>query len=349
MSDKSEQPTSKKLRDAREKGQVASSKDVSSTALLLGLFAYLKFAWDDLYQRCQNLIVLPADFYGEPFDEAYPAVLQAVLLEIVWMTVPALAVVIVFGVAANFFQTGALLVFEPVKPDLKKINPFEKAKQIVSIKNLVEFLKSCFKVCFLGYLLYIVMRDAIPARHEIPHGGLAAVESVLYQVLYEVAKYTALVYGLIAAVDLWFQRRQHVKGLMMSKDEVKREYKEMEGDPHIKSKRKHLHQEMVMSDSTERVKKATVLVTNPTHKAIAIFYEAGETKLPMITAMGEGYLAERMIKTAQEEGIPIMQNVPLATDLFEHGQIEQYIPTELITPIAEVLRWVQQLKASGQL
>jgi type III secretion protein U len=349
MSDKSEQPTSKKLRDAREKGQVASSKDVSSTALLLGLFAYLKFAWDDLYQRCQNLIVLPADFYGEPFDEAYPAVLQAVLLEIVWMTVPALAVVIVFGVAANFFQTGALLVFEPVKPDLKKINPFEKAKQIVSIKNLVEFLKSCFKVCFLGYLLYIVMRDAIPALLEIPHGGLAAVESVLYQVLYEVAKYTALVYGLIAAVDLWFQRRQHVKGLMMSKDEVKREYKEMEGDPHIKSKRKHLHQEMVMSDSTERVKKATVLVTNPTHKAIAIFYEAGETKLPMITAMGEGYLAERMIKTAQEEGIPIMQNVPLATDLFEHGQIEQYIPTELITPIAEVLRWVQQLKASGQL
>jgi type III secretion protein U len=349
MSDKSEQPTSKKLRDAREKGQVASSKDVSSTALLLGLFAYLKFAWDDLYQRCQNLIVLPADFYGEPFDEAYPAVLQAVLLEIVWMTVPALAVVIVFGVAANFFQTGALLVYEPVKPDLKKINPFEKAKQIVSIKNLVEFLKSCFKVCFLGYLLYIVMRDAIPALLEIPHGGLAAVESVLYQVLYEVAKYTALVYGLIAAVDLWFQRRQHVKGLMMSKDEVKREYKEMEGDPHIKSKRKHLHQEMVMSDSTERVKKATVLVTNPTHKAIAIFYEAGETKLPMITAMGEGYLAERMIKTAQEEGIPIMQNVPLATDLFEHGQIEQYIPTELITPIAEVLRWVQQLKASGQL
>jgi type III secretion protein U len=349
MSDKSEQPTSKKLRDAREKGQVASSKDVSSTALLLGLFAYLKFAWDDLYQRCQNLIVLPADFYGEPFDEAYPAVLQAVLLEIVWMTVPALAVVIVFGVAANFFQTGALLVFEPVKPDLKKINPFEKAKQIVSIKNLVEFLKSCFKVCFLGYLLYIVMRDATPALLEIPHGGLAAVESVLYQVLYEVAKYTALVYGLIAAVDLWFQRRQHVKGLMMSKDEVKREYKEMEGDPHIKSKRKHLHQEMVMSDSTERVKKATVLVTNPTHKAIAIFYEAGETKLPMITAMGEGYLAERMIKTAQEEGIPIMQNVPLATDLFEHGQIEQYIPTELITPIAEVLRWVQQLKASGQL
>ncbi len=349
MSDKTEQPTSKKLRDAREKGQVASSKDVNSTVLLLALFAYIKFAWDDVYQRCQNLIVLPAAFYGEPFEEAYPVVLQAVLLEIAWMTIPVLAVIIVFGVAANFFQTGALLVFEPVKPDLKKINPFEKAKQIVSIKNLVEFLKNCFKICFLGYLLYVVMRDAIPALLDIPHGGLAGVETVLYAVLYEVAKYMALVYGLIAVADLWFQRRQHVKGLMMSKDEVKREYKEMEGDPHIKSKRKHLHQEMAMGDSTERVKKATVLVTNPTHKAIAIYYEAGETKLPMITAMGEGYLAERMIKTAQEEGIPIMQNVPLATDLFEHGQIEQYIPTELITPIAEVLRWVQQLKASGQL
>src|SRR5690606_22210645 len=134
---------------------------------------------------------------------------------------------------------------------------------------------------------------------------------------------TILVYGLIAAADLWFQRRQHIKGLMMTKDEVKREYKEMEGDPHIKSKRKHLHQEMVMNDAGERVKKATVLVTNPTHKAIAIYYEPGETKLPMITAMGEGYLAEQMIKIAQQEGIPIMQNIPLAHDLFEHGQIEQ--------------------------
>jgi type III secretion protein U len=349
MSDKTEQPTSKKLRDAREKGQVANSKDVSSTALLLAIFAYIKFAWDDLYQRCQNLIVLPASFYNAPFEDAYPAVMHAVMMEIIWMTIPVLAIVMVVGVAANFFQTGAMLVFEPVKPDLKKINPAEKVKQIVSIKNLVEFLKSCFKICFLGYLLYIVMRDSIPALLEIPYGGLGIIETVTCQLLYEVAKYTAFVYGLMAAVDFWFQRRQHTKGLMMSKDEIKQEYKEMEGDPHIKSKRKHLHQEMVMSDSTERVKKATVLVTNPTHKAIAIYYEQGETKLPMITAMGEGYLAEQMIKAAQDAGVPIMQNIPLAHDLFDHGQIEQYIPAELITPIAEVLKWVQQLKASGQL
>lgn len=348
MSDKTEQPTSKKLRDARQKGQVANSKDVGSTVLLLAIFAYIKFAWNDVYQRMQDLITLPAKFYDAPFEDAFPAVLQGVLLEIVWLSLPILGVVIVAGVGANYFQTGALFVFEPLKPDLKKINPFDKAKQIFSVKNLVEFLKSCFKVCFLGYLLYIVIRDAIPALLDLPHGGLSTIEPLLCALLYEVAKYTILVYGLIAAVDFWFQRRQHVKGLMMTKDEVKREYKEMEGDPHIKSKRKHLHQEMVMSDATERVRKATVLVTNPTHKAIAIFYEPGETKLPMITAMGEGYLAEQMIKVAQQEGVPIMQNVPLAHDLFDHGQIEQYIPAELITPIAEVLRWVQQLKASGQ-
>lgn len=349
MSEKTEQPTSKKLRDARQKGQVANSRDLSSTAVLLGLFAYLAFAWDDLYLRCQRLIELPAQFYGEPFDEAYPAVLQAVLLEILWMTLPSLAVVAVCAIGANFFQVGGLLVFEPVKPDLKKINPFEKAKQIFSIKNLVEFLKSCLKVCFLGFLLYRVIRDALPALIEIPYGGLAAIEPLTRSLVYEVAKYTALAYILLAAFDTWFQRRQHTKGLMMSKDEVKREYKEMEGDPHIKSKRKHLHQEMAMNDSAQRVRKATVLVTNPTHKAIAIYYQAGETKLPMITAMGEGYLAERMIQVAREAGIPIMQNVPLAADLLAHGQVEQFIPAELITPIAEVLRWVQQLKASGQL
>ena len=136
---------------------------------------------------------------------------------------------------------------------------------------------------------------------------------------------------------------------MMTKDEVKREYKEMEGDPMIKGKRKQLHQEMVMSDSVEKTKKSTVLVTNPTHRAIAIYYEKDKTKLPMIVAKGEGYLAERMIKAAQEAGIPIMRNVPLAHDLFDHGNIEQYIPVELIEPVAEVLRWVQQLQHEREL
>ena len=179
---------------------------------------------------------------------------------------------------------------------------------------------------------------------QIPYAGLEGVLQLLEEVLWEVAKYTVLAYVVIAFADFIFQRWQHTKQLMMTKDEVKREFKEMEGDPMIKNKRKQLHQEMVMTNTAEKVRKSSVLVTNPTHRAVAIYYEEGETKLPTITAKGEGILAKRMVEIAQEEGIPIMQNVPLAHDLFDNAEVEQYIPTELIEPIAEVLRWVRQLQ-----
>jgi type III secretion protein U len=152
---------------------------------------------------------------------------------------------------------------------------------------------------------------------------------------------------IIAAFDYFLQYRQHMNGLMMSKDEIKREYKEMEGDPHIKSKRKQFHQELLMEDTSGRVRKSSVLVTNPTHIAIAILYDAEETPLPMVLAKGEGYLAERMIAIAKEEGIPIMQNVPLARSLHAEAPVDQYIPSSLIEPIAEVLRWVQSLQENN--
>jgi hypothetical protein len=151
-------------------------------------------------------------------------------------------------------------------------------------------------------LLYIVTRDAIAVLVQTPTGGLDAVNLVLDQVMYRVAIFTVFAYAAISAADFAFQKWQHTKGLMMTKDEVKREYKEMEGDPHIKSKRKQLAQELIMNDSTANVRKATVLITNPTHKAIAVYYKQGETKLPIVTAKGEGYLAQRMIEVAKEEG-----------------------------------------------
>ena len=130
----------------------------------------------------------------------------------------------------------------------------------------------------------------------------------------------------------------------MSKDEVKREYKEMEGDPHIKSKRKQLHHQLVMGGIEQQVKKATVVVTNPTHVAVALYYEPGKTPLPVIKAKGENLIAQRIKEIARREGIPIMENVPLARGLLAQGEVDQYIPSELIGAVAEVLRWVQSLE-----
>lgn len=343
MSDKTEQPTSKKLREAREKGQVAQSRDVTSTALLIAMFVWIMIASGGLIEQLKALLVLPGTLHGAPFSEGLRTMIAATVEVLRAATVPMLGVVLIFGTAAGFLQVGPLIAFESVKPDLKKLNPVDKLKQMFSMKNLIEFVKSVLKVTFLSVLLYIVIRNSLAVLVEAPYGGLTAVQVVLDGVLYKVAMYTMFAYLAIAAADFGFQRWRHTKDLMMSKDEVKREYKEMEGDPHIKSKRKHLHQEMIMHDSVANTRKATVLITNPTHKAVAVYYKQGETKLPIVTAKGEGFVAQRMIEAAKEEGVPIMQNVPLAHDLFEQGQLEHYIPSELIEPIAEVLRWVQQL------
>ncbi|MEM0925161.1 MAG: type III secretion system export apparatus subunit SctU [Planctomycetota bacterium] len=342
--EKTEQPTPKKLRDARNKGQVAQSKDVSSTAMLIILFAYFAIAWNWMFQRSMRLMTAPALFYQLPFDEALPQMLGMFVTELLWICGPFLALVIVFGIAVNYLQIGPLFVFEPLKPELKKINPLDKAKQMFSMKNLIEFIKSVIKVVFLGVLIYLLLRDALPSLMLVPHSGLEGAIQMLGELMFLLALFTVFAYVVIAGADFGFQKWQHTKQLKMSKDEVKREYKEMEGDPTIKGKRKQLHQEMAMSESVERVKKSSVLITNPTHRAIAIYYKEGETKLPTILAKAEGAVAQRMIKMAKQEGIPIMRNIPLATDLFFNGDVEQYIPIELIEPVAEVLRWVRQLE-----
>lgn len=131
---------------------------------------------------------------------------------------------------------------------------------------------------------------------------------------------------------------------MMSKEDIKQEYKESEGDPEVKSKRKQLAQEIAMSDARAQVKKSSVLVTNPTRLAIALRYEEGETDLPVIMVKGRGAIAQHMIKVAQEEGIPVMRNVPLAHDLYNYGQLMEYIPSELVEPVAEVLAWARDIK-----
>jgi type III secretion protein U len=143
--------------------------------------------------------------------------------------------------------------------------------------------------------------------------------------------------------DFIWQRMQYRKQLMMSKDEVKQEYKQMEGDPHIKHHRRHLHQELLQSGAVEKSRTASVLVTNPTHLAIALHYDKDETPLPVVLAMGEGALAERMIAAAREAGVPVLQNIPLAHALFDTAHVDQYIPSDLIEPVAQVLRLVRDL------
>lgn len=342
MSEKTEQPTPKKLRDARQKGQVAKSQDVTSAVLTVTCFVLISILWMPYVEELKSLILLPSHFYEVPFREAFPQVLQAIVIKIILLSLPIFAAVIVVGIAANVAQSGPMLVFEPVKPELKKLNPMEKAKQIFSMKNIIEFIKSALKVLIIGVLIYIITKQSLDPLTRLPYAGENGVLLALKPMLSHLAINISLVYVAISAFDWFFQKFQHIKQLKMSKDEVKREYKESEGSPEIKSKRKQLHQEMINSNTVENTRKASVVVTNPTHLAIAIHYKEEENQMPRILAKGEDHVARRMVEAAKQEGIPVMQHIPLARALYEEVDVGRFVPADLIEPMAEVLRWLKE-------
>ena len=341
MNEKTEDPTPKKLRDARNKGQVAKSKDFTQTVLLIALIGYFIGNGANILEDMMALMVLPAEMYGHPVASMIAPISTEILNRSIGIITPPILIALILGVFAEMIQTGVLFAFEALKPSGKKLNIGANAKNIFSAKNMVEFLKNLLKVGFLSILIYLVVYGAIGDLMMVPPSGLSGVTAILAQTVTQVMIYTAAAYLIVGFFDIAYQRFQHKNQLKMTKDEVKREYKESEGDPHIKGKRKQLHQEMMQNSTIERTRKAKVLVTNPTHIAIALYYEAGETPLPVVISAGEGAVAKRMMEVAEEEGIPIMRNVPLARSLYETATVDQFIPGDLIEPVAEILRWLE--------
>lgn len=346
--EKTEKPTPKRLRDARKKGQVAKSREISSTANVIGIFVFFWIFSDHFLATCKSMILAASQAISQPFAQAFPSLMGQLTVAMVRFLLPLFLLVIVAGIASNYFQIGFLMAFESIKPDLKKINPVNAIKRIFSKKNLIEFVKSIIKITFLGITVYFLLSGFLSPMMQVPQGEVINVLQLLGTMLKKLVIYTSMAFIIIAAADYFFQKSQHMKELMMTKEEVKQEYKEMEGDPQIKSKRRQLHQELLRNNMLENVRKSTVVITNPTHLAVALYYEKGKTPLPKVTAKGENLLAKRIVEIAKEEGIPIMSDVPLARALYEEGALNDYIPSDLIEPVAEVLKWVIQLKQSGQ-
>lgn len=343
MSEKTEQPTSKRLRDSRQKGDVAYSKDFTQTFLILAIFGYLLGSASHMVEIMGQMILLPSTVLKMGFNEAANTLVQELLKEAAWLTLPFIGIVLGAGIFADALQVGVLFAFEKLKPSAKKLDVLSNLKNIFSKKNLMEFLKSVLKIAFLSILITLLIRDALPIMTSIPQAGLPGLGQVMGALLKTMLIHIGLAYGAIALADFAWQRYTYRKGLMMSKDEVKQEYKEMEGDPHIKHQRKQLHHEMAQQGAVDSARQATVVVTNPTHLAVALRYDADETPLPVVLAKGEGALAERMMQAAREAGVPVMQNIPLARALTEHAEPGQYIPSELVEPVAELLRLLQQM------
>ena len=345
--EKTEEPTDKHLRDAAEEGQVAKSQEIPAAAVVLAVFLYVWAGYDWISGEIKNLMTLAAENIPLPFETALKTVVDAGGRAFFLLTLPCVVLAAIAGMLGHLAQTGIMFAWKAAMPKLDKLNPKGWFSKTFSIKNLIEFLRSVVKMGAVGTIFYLIFMNALPLVLRIPGHGLDAVEIMLREVMRGTASYCAAAFIAIAAVDWLFQRNQFMKEHMMSKEDVKNEYKEMEGDPQVKGQRKQLHQEMVMNDQMESVKNADVLVTNPTHLAIAIEYKQDKTPLPVVLAKGEGAVAARMIKVAEEAGVPIMRNVPLAHDLWEKGRELEYIPSELIEPVAEVLVWLRDLRERG--
>ena len=344
MSDKTEQPTPKRLRESREKGDVCKSQDVPSALTVLALSVYIVVMGGHLLESLLAMMELPMKLLSTPYAEAAPRAAEATFHVAVSIVAPLVGLVMAVALVANLGQVGILFAFKGAMPKLENVSPSKWFQKVFSMKNLVEFLKNIIKVLILGVSVYVIFSDYMPQLFRIPQGDIGDMWRLLGSACGELVLVSAGVFCVIAAADWCFQKWQFNKQHMMSKEEVKREYKESEGDPLIKGKRKQLHQEMIAQNQIANVRKAKVLVTNPTHFAVALDYEKDRTPLPVILAKGQGVLAQRMIETAREEGIPIMRNVPLARSLYEQGTENAYIPQDLIGPVAEVLRWVQSLR-----
>ncbi|WP_330926882.1 type III secretion system export apparatus subunit SctU [Candidatus Sororendozoicomonas aggregata] len=339
--EKTEEPTPKKLRDARKKGQVAKSKEVSGT---FGLIAVLATIWamsDRFMESIEQMLMLPASVYNEDFAFSFKVVTTGILDEFIVLLFPLVMVAMLSAIIGNVMQFGMLFSGESVKPDIKKIDPVQGMKKIFALKNLVEFFKSIIKIVFLSFVVYFVIKTTLGDMVNIPYCGTGCILPVTGAVMKKLLIYSVAAFVVIAVADYLFERHNFMKQQRMTKDEVKREYKEMEGSQEIKSKRKEIHQEIL--NSAENTKKSDVVIKNPTHLAIGLHYRQGKTPLPVVMVKGRGAHARFILKVAEKEGIPVLENVPLAHALFDTA-IAAYIPSELIEPVAEVFRWVQDVK-----
>lgn len=346
--EKTEMPTPKKLRDARQKGQVCSSKDIVSTAILIVLFCLLAVMTLVLTDDFHNLAAFVSNTlsvtHRDPsigFGESLKLFTLIVCKHSILFAVVAAAV----GVAANVVQIGFLFTFEPLKPSLEKLNPVEGAKKIFSKKNLFEFLKNIAKVTFLTYLIYKLILASTPELLTLCYGTIQDLFPCLRVILLRLAAYTAFGYILIAVIDRIFQGKNYTKQMMMTKDEVKREYREMEGSAEIKQAQRQFRDEILNGpDPVKATQKANVVVTNPTHLSIGVRYDPTEAPLPRIVVAGADRIAKVIRETALDCGIPLFENVPLARALWATGHVNDFIPEDLLEPIAEVLKWVKKLQ-----
>ena len=347
MAEKTEQATPKKIRDARKKGQVAKSQDFPSAFTFIVSIAATMISSGYLFTQLGGYFITTYKRVGRNLDMANQAggLLAESLMVILYCSLPIVVITTVVCLLVNFIIVGPLFSAQAMKFDLKKLNPVDNIKNMFKFKTIFELLKSMFKIGGAIVLIVSVVWSSLP--EIISTAGLPVVGSaqVFNSFLFKVILRVGMFFIAVAIIDLIYQKRNFAKEMKMEKFEVKQEYKDTEGDPQIKGKRRQIAQEIAYQEGPSAVKRARAVITNPTHIAVAIEYDEEKEPAPKIIIMGKNYLAEKIIQAAMDYNIPIMRNVPLAQTLYEKGKNSDYVPVETYQAIADILKWLKKVEA----
>ena len=347
--EKTEEPTAKKLEDARKPGQVMRSTEVVTAATLLVFFLMLKvfvgFIGNRFISSFHKTLGSIGDYTSEPFNTNMArTIIRSSLWDIVVAAFPMMIAGFVVTIVSILFQVKWKVTTEPLKPKFDKFNPVSGMKRLFSKDKIMDLLKSTAKVIILAYVVYSYLKDQWPLIFKMYSYTLPQAIAVIGDTVISVGIRISLFFAAIAVFDLFYQKWKFHQDMMMSKQEVKDEYKNSEGDPKIKSQQRQRMQQASQRRMMQDLPNADVVITNPTHLAVAIRYDKEAHEAPVVVAKGADYLAQKIKDVARANAVEIVENKPLARMLYHNVEIGAEIPPELYQMVAEVLAYVYSLQ-----
>ncbi|MCR5175920.1 MAG: flagellar biosynthesis protein FlhB [Anaerovibrio sp.] len=342
--EKTEEPTAKRKADAKKKGQVGRSQEVNAAFVLLVGFMILRFLGGNAVEEIMNYSTYVfGNLNADINEESIMQMFIAIIILLAKTSMPLMVFIMIIGLAMNIAQVGFNFSTEQISFNPGKMSPISGIKRMFSKRSLVELVKSLFKIAIIGYFVFSYLSDEI---FQIPKliymdllGGLHKMSDTIFGLAFKIIG----VFIVMAAMDFAYQKWQNTQDLKMSKQEVKEEFKQQEGDPKIKGKIRQKQRQMAMARMMQEVPKADVIITNPTHFAVALKYESGMSA-PVVIAKGQDLVAQKIKSLARDSKVPIVENKPLARALFAAVEVGGLVPHELYKAVAEVLAYVYRLK-----
>ena len=345
--EKTEQPTNKRRKDAREEGNLFQSKDVVTVIMLFGVFYMMKLTLSTIYDVAKDCMIRFFSAIGQesPFASS-PHIYLYMAVAILKCSLPLLLISMLLGILAHGIQTRFNITFIPLRPKFSKFNPINGIKKMFGIKKLVDLVKNLIKISILLVLLAVLVQEDIRQIARMLDMNISTAAVITMELVFELVKEVCMAFLVVAFFDYLYQKWDYEQNLKMTKQEVKEEFKNTEGNPEIKGRIRSIQRQMALSRMMQKVPEADVIVRNPTHFAVALKYDPDKNGAPVVLAKGQDLVALRIIKVGEENRVAILENRPLARALYESCELDREIPAEFYGAVAEILVYIY--KASNR-